>query len=498
MNGRKFLTRVRLKPLLVLGVALPLAAGQLAGCARNPATGGSVFTGGLSQAEEIQMGRENHPKILQEFNGAYAYRDLDRYVDGIGQRLARISERNDLKFTFTVLNSDIVNAFATPGGYIYVSRGLLALADNEAQLAGVLAHEIGHITALHHAQRQGDALLANIGVLAAGVLGGRAAAQAGQLGAVSLLQSFSRENEYEADLLGVRYLARTGYDPGAMAAFLAKLRAESRLTMIRRGESPDKVDEFNYLATHPAPAARVDRAAGLAREAAVATPKTGREEYLSRIDGMLYGDDPSQGFLLGRDFVHPALRFGFEVPRGFSLFNTSDAVLAIGPDKARIVFDRADKPFTGSMEAYLRSAWAPGRRLGAVETIRVNGMEAATATTTAQTPDGTFDARLVAYRFDAENVYRFVFLTPRAMTAALALDLRRTTYSFRRLSVAEAARLKPLVLRIVTVRPGDTVESLSQRMAFDDYRLERFEVLNGLSRNDRLTPGQTVKIVAAN
>ena len=477
-------------------LALPLLAAALAGCAQNPATGGSVFTAGLSAAEEKQMGRESHPKIIREFNGEYSHGDLARYVEDIGQKLVKVSERRDLDYSFTVLNSDIVNAFATPGGFIYVSRGLIALADDEAQLAGVLAHEIGHITALHHARRYGSSLLANLGLTAVAILGGGIAAEAGQLGAVSLLQSFSRENEYESDELGVRYLARAGYDPGAMAAFLSKLRAESRLTMIRRGESPDRVDQFNYLATHPAPVERVTRAEGLAKDAQVNAPRNGRPEYQAKIDGMLYGDDPDQGFLHGRRFLHPKLRFSFEVPPGFSLFNSPESVAAFGPDKSKIIFDMAPKVANVSMETYLANVWGKGKSLTEIRPLKVNGFEAATARTIAKSDDGTFDARLVAYRIDSKTIYRFLYLTPRNLTASLAADLDRTTQSFQRLSAAEAAKLKPHVLRVVTVRPGDTVTSLAAQMAFDDYRVERFEVLNGIDRKDPLRVGQTLKIVS--
>ncbi|MFT5486147.1 MAG: putative Zn-dependent protease [Paracoccaceae bacterium] len=470
----------------------------LSGCAKNPATGGTAFTGGLSQSQEIQMGRENHPKIIKEFGGEYGTPALKRYVDGIGQLLAKTSERPDLKFTFTVLNSDIINAFATPGGYVYITRGLMALADNEAQLAGVLAHEIGHITALHHARRHGQSLLANIGLAAVGILGGREVAQVGQLGAVSLLQSFSRGNEYEADELGVRYLSRVGFDPTAMAGFLSKLRADTRLSALRRGESPDKVDQFNYLATHPAPAARVKRAAALAREKNVKNPMTARDIYLSKLDGLLYGSDPDEGFIRGQDFLHPKLRFAFAVPAGFNLMNSNRAVYALGPNKSRIIFDRAGKPVAGSMENYVGRVWGSKMRLRDLETIRANGLEAATATTQVRTKDGTFDARLTAYRVDAKTIYRMIFLTAGAETNRLATGLRRTTYSFRRLSTTEASRLRPLVLRIVTVQRGDTVESLASRLPYSDYKLERFEVLNGISRNDRLRRGQKLKMVTTN
>lgn len=478
--------------------ATGLLVSILSGCARNPATGGTTFTGGLSQAREIRMGRENHPKIVKEFGGEYGSPDLKRYVNGIGQLLAQTAERRDLKFTFTVLNSDIINAFATPGGYVYITRGLMALADTEAQLAGVLAHEIGHITALHHAQRYGQSILANIGLAAVGILGGRSAARLGQMGAVSLLQGFSRENEHEADELGVRYLSRAGFDPGAMAGFLSKLRADSRLRAKRRGESPDSVDRFNYLATHPAPISRVQQATALARTKNVKNPITARDIYQSKLDGILYGSDPDQGFIRGRDFLHPKLRFAFRVPPGFHMFNSNRAVYAFGPDKSRIVFDRASKPVRGSMEHYLGRVWGAKLRLRNLEPIRVNGLEAATAKTTLRTRSGNFDARLVAYRIDAKTIYRLIFLTPPGQTARLSTGLRRTTYSFRKITAAEASRLRPLVLRIITVRRGDTVAGLARRMPYADFQIERFEVLNGISRNDRLRPGRKLKTVTAN
>ena len=489
-----------MKPAKILISWLAVAgilATQLSGCAQNPATGGSAFTGGLSQAEEIRMGQENHPKIVKEFGGEFGTPEIRRYVDGIGQLLANTAERRDLKFTFTVLDSEIINAFATPGGYVYVTRGLMALADNEAQFAGVLAHEIGHITALHHARRHGQSLLTNIGLAAVGILAGQSAAQLGGLGAASLLQGFSRENEYEADELGVRYLARAGFDPGAMAGFLVKLRADSQLSAKRRGESPDKVDQFNYLATHPAALARVKRATALAGQKNVRNPMTARNIYLSKLDGILYGGDPGQGFIRGRDFLHPNLRFAFRVPPGFSLINSNREVHAFGPDKSRINFDRAAKPVNGTMKYYLGQVWGGKLRLQNLESIRVNGLEAATAITRLRTDGGIFDARLVAYRVDLQTIYRFTFLTPRSRTASLATALRRTTYSFRKLDSAEASRLRPLVLRIVTVRRGDTVESLASRMPYADFKIERFEVLNGISRNDRLRPGQKLKMVSA-
>ena len=480
------------RALLAATVFLPL----LGGCATDPTTGGAIFTGGMSQQEEIRVGRLHHPAILKRYGGEYGAPELNRYVESLGQFLASTAERPDLKFKFTVLNSEDVNAFATPGGYVYVTRGLMALADDEAQLAAVLAHEIGHIAARHHAQRRGQTLVANIGLGALGALGGGAAADLGQFAALGILRGFSREHEREADSLSLRYMTRAGFDPGAMAEFLRKLRANARLTKTLRGESPDSVDRFDYFATHPAPAERMERAAEMARNAAVRDPVTGRDVYLSKISGMLYGGDPEQGFVRGRDFLHPKLRFAFRVPPGFSVLNSRTAVAAFGPDGARLVFDRAPKPSDGPMTFYLGEVWGRNLRLENLETIEANGLEAATAAARRRVEGKDYDLRLVAYRAAPGTIYRFLFLIPPGAPGSLSTELRRTTYSFRLLSAAEAARLKPHRLRVVTVAPGETVESLARGLPYADHQVERFEILNGVSRAERLRPGRRLKTVS--
>ena len=483
-------------------LALAFASAALGGCATVPATGETAFTGGLGTAEEIRMGRESHPKIIEEFGGEYGSPELKIYVDGVGQLLARTVERQNLKYSFTVLNSEIINAFATPGGYIYITRGLMALADSEAQLAGVLAHELGHLTALHHAKRHGKSLLANILLTGASIFTGLVAPeasgsvmQAGQGLAVGLLQGFSRENEFESDDLGVRYLARAGYDPGAMAGFLRKLRAHSRLSAQLNGESPDTVDRFNYLATHPAPIERVKRAEANARATRVRAPMTAQDIYFSKIDGMLYGDDPKQGFVRGRVFLHPDLRFRFEVPKGFRLLNSPRAVSAFGPKGSRIVFDRATKPGDGSIKSYLTDVWAKGASLREVERIVINSLEAATGITRLRTDKGALDVRLLAIRVGPKIVYRFLFLTPSELTQSLARDFRRTTYSFRQLDEPEAMLLKPRKIDIIKVGRRDTAAGLARRMPFEDLKLERFRVLNGLAEDEGLAVGRRIKIV---
>jgi predicted Zn-dependent protease len=478
-------------------------AGALGGCTINPATGESTFTGGMTTEDEIREGRAAHPKIVAEFGGEYGGPELRQYVNSIGTLLQQTVERRDLTYTFTVLNSDVVNAFATPGGYIYISRGLLALVDDEAELAAVLAHELGHVQALHHARRYGQTLLANILLTGAGIVTSQVAPQAarsvmdlGQLGALGVLQSYSRENEFEADDLGIRYLGRSGFDPTAMARFLKKLRQHSRFEAELRGESPDKIDQFSYMATHPAPIERVQRAEANAQTVRVDSPIVARDIYLGKIDGILYGDDPKQGLIRGSIFWHPELRFAFEVPKGFNLFNSDRAVLGIGPNGARIQFDRAPKPSDGPMTFYLTEVWARGARLSGLEAITINGLDAATATTRVSSRSGgAMDARLVAIRVDLQTIYRFLFVTGPAQTANLSVDLRRTTYSFRVLSEAEARSVKPQRLSVVSVGATDTIERIAGRMAFPDRQVDRFRVLNGLEPGETVRPGQPVKLV---
>ncbi len=482
----------RVVAVLLLALGLP----ALGGCSTNPATGRPTFTAFMSESDELQVGRQEHPKIVAEFGGAYNDPEITKYVDSIGQFLASTSERPDLKFTFTVLDSPVVNAFALPGGYVYITRGLMTLANSEAELAGVVGHEIGHITARHTAQRYSQAMLANIGAMGIGIFTGSGAlANLAGSGAQLYLQSYSRDQEFEADTLGVRYISRATYEPQAMASFLGSLAADSRLEAELAGQ-PGAADQYNIMATHPRTLDRVQRAIAAAAGEEVADPMVARDIYLSKIDGMLYGDDPKEGFIKGRRFAHPVLKFEFTVPEGFRLYNSPAAVIARGPDGAGIQFDQAPSAPSGDLVDYLANVWAKNISVGNLERITVNGMDGATGTARVRTNSGTADLRLAAIRYSADKVYRFLFIIPSGQADRLSEGLRRTTYSFKKLSDAEAAALKPLRIRVVTVKAGDTIASRAKRMAFDDHQVERFRVLNGLADGATLTPGQQVKLVA--
>ena len=479
-----------------LGAALAAALlFNLSGCSVNPATGRSSFTAFMSPAEEIRIGREEHPKIIKEFGGEYQDPAIRRYINEIGQRLARTSEMPDLKFTFTVLNSDIVNAFALPGGYVYVTTGLMALANNEAELASVIAHEIAHITGRHTAERYSRSVLAGFGVNTIGILTGGTLAQAAGVGAGAYLSGFSRSQESEADFIGVRYLNHTAYEMAAAESFLRSLQGHSALEAKLAGFGSG--DQFSLFSTHPRTADRVDAAIAAARKQAPQSnrPYVGQVEYLSRLDGLYYGGDRDNGFVKGREFVHPKFGFRFEVPRGFRLFNGQTQVAAIGPETARIIFDVAGKSARGSMVHYLTRVWAPGLALTLVEPIEVSGMKAATGVAQVNSPSGPVDLRLVAIRFDPKTIYRFLFVSPSNLTKQLSEGFRHTTFSFHPLSPPEAATAQPLTVRLKAVEPGETVESVAREMPFEDLQVERFLALNGMPPGVKLRVGQLVKVI---
>ncbi|MDM7944922.1 MAG: M48 family metalloprotease [Oceanibaculum nanhaiense] len=480
---------------LLAALGLLGAAALLPGCTTNPATGEEQFAALMSPQQERQVGQEQHPKITEQFGGTYDERNIAAYVSELGGRLAAQSEMADLNFTFTVLDSPIVNAFALPGGYVYVTRGLMALAENEAELAGVVAHEIGHVTARHSAERYSQSVVANLGVALLGVLTkSNELANVAGYGAQAYLQSYSRSQEFEADTLGVRYLTRAGYAPDAMASFLAKLDRHSRLQAQLAGKSPDTVDQTNIMATHPRTLDRVEAARQAANVAAVANPRIARDEYLQRLNGMLYGDNPEQGLVRGQDFIHPALRFRFTVPNGFTLVNGQTKVQAAGPNNAVISFDIGKAQGNPSASDYLR-AWAGNLRLTNIEAITVNGLPAATGAARASSNNRAIDVRLVAIAGGDGSFYRFAFITPVQVTNQLSQGLRETTYSFRKLSAAEAAKVKPERLKTYKVRGGDTATSLAAKMPAGPLAAERFATLNGLQVGQVPPAGTLVKLV---
>ena len=499
------MTRRALRRLFAApGLAAALAVG-LAGCAGG---GGAPQTVAQRGAGDQRLGAEAHRQILAQYGGAYDG-PVAAYVERLGRRLAAESEQPGAPWTFTVLDSPVVNAFAISGGYVYVTRGLVTLADDEAELAGVIGHEIGHVTADHSAERRQQQTLAQLGSLAAvigaaalGVEGagldmiGQLSQAAGQ-GAVA---SYSRGQELEADRLGVRYLARAGYDPEAQADFLESLAEQTALEARIAGASynPNRVD---FFATHPATAARVReaiRAAGVEGAGASGAPRN-RDAFLAAIDGMVYGDSPAHGFVRGDRFIHPELRFAFAAPEGYRITNAAQAVTMRGP-RGAVIFDGGRDP-GGPLDRYVAEGWAAALarqarvgRLQGLESFSIDGKAAAGAWLPIRTREGVRAARLTAIRMGDGRVYRFMGLADPNDRAAMAAA-EAAPRSFEALSAAEARRAEPYRVGVATVRAGDSAASLAARMPFGAANEARFRVLNDLGPNETLRPGQRVKLI---
>lgn len=452
--------------------------------------------------QEKDAGAKQHPQLLKEFGGAYAGSQA-KYVETVGRRIAVQSGLSNAQsdFTVTLLNSPVNNAFAIPGGYVYVTRQLMALMNDEAELAGVLGHEIGHVAAQHGQRRQQAAQRNAIGGTLLQVLTGALLGDSGFAGLVQkgigtgsqlLTLKFSRSQEYEADDLGIRYLASGGYDPRALSGMLASLAAQSSLDARVTG-SARSVPE--WASTHPDPGARVSRAARNAANSGSASTVRNRDQFLNALDGLLYGDDPAQGVIEGNRFRHPELRLEFAVPSGFAMENSADAVSVSGSG-GQAQFGAA--PYSGNLPAYIDAVFA---RLGGangeapageVQRSTINGLPVAWRTVRATTKSGQVDATVVAYEFGSGKAYHFLLLTSAGQGIG---PFSSMVQSVRRLSAQEATTIKPRRVAVLTVKTGDTVQSLAKRMAYADYQQERFLTINALNAQSVLRPGQRVKIV---
>ena len=455
-------------------------------------------------ASDKQQGAQANPQLIAEFGGAVSGPQA-AYVESVGKNIAVRSGLSGARddFTVTLLNSSVDNAFAVPGGFVYVTRQLVALMNNEAELAGVLGHEVGHVAARHAAKRQSaqtrNSILGVLGqVLAGAVLGNSQAGQLGQQifsqGSQLLTLKFSRSQETEADNLGISYLRSAGYDPRAMSTVLQNLANQNALNSRLLGQSGSQVPA--WASTHPDPASRVR--AALVRAGPSATGITNRDTFLSRIDGLTYGDDPRQGIAEGRNFVHPEFRFKFSAPSGFYLMNGTSAVSITGQSGKGQLTTAA---YNGDLDTYVRRAFAglvdtsEGQAALAPSSISrttVNGLPAAYGSARVNSGNGQVDVVVFAYEFSRSQTFHFVTISQAGSSAAF----NPMFASMQRISPSEAAAVRPRHLAVVTVRSSDTVQSLAARMAYTDAKLERFLVLNGLTANSQFSAGQRVKIVS--
>ena len=466
------------------------AAVASASCA---STGGPL---GLSREHEKAIGEQQHPQIVAQFGGEIDDAQLKAYVEGVARRLIAVGDQPNEPIVVTTLDSPVVNAFALPG-HVYITRGLLSLANSEAELAGVLGHELGHVYSRHTAERVSRSNVTGIGAAIVGILTGSQQGMqlASQLGQLYLLK-YSRGQEYESDLIGVRLLAKANYDPTAQADFLNTLGRWGNLEAQIAGQQAAPPE---FLSTHPNSADRVRKAAAEAQVIASSqsvSSERSREKYMQVINGMLYGDDPvKQGFIRGNEFIHPGMKLAFSVPTEFKLYNTSSAVIGKSQTGGQMQFTGANSSETpaamieGGISKSLGISLAPAR------TFTVNGRQGAVGQARANTQSGAVDVQAFVIRWEGTTNYVFLWVTPANDTARLQQPINNSVASLRNIDPSNVAVPRAQRLNVVTAKSGDTVSSLAGRTSFDTAKQERFIVLNGLLNASDLQAGKLVKLV---
>ena len=458
-------------------------------CAKNPVTGKRDLML-MSESQEIAMGKQSDPDIIKFF-GLYSDKNLQKFIDDKGQQMAAISHRKNLKYEFKIVDSPVVNAFAIPGGYVYFTRGIMAHFNNEAEFAGVLGHEIGHITARHSAKQYSNAMAAQIGLTAGVILSPEFAqyADLAQSGIGLLFLKFGRDAESQSDKLGVEYSTKINYDAQEMAVFFETL---DRLQAQSGGEEvPD------FLSTHPDPVDREEKVAKLAdewkRKVKSSSLKVNRNNYLKMIDGIVYGEDPKQGFIEQNVFYHPVLKFQFDIPQQWAVQNTPEQVqMAAQDNKAMMILTLAP----GSSLEAAADGILKNYQLTLVESRKgnVNG-QSIIAMVADQASEEQSLRTLIYVIQNGKNIYAMIGVTSLSMFETYASTFKSSMESFRTLTDAGKINKQPERIRIKTVQQDGTLAQALKHYGTNDKRMEEVSILNGMKVTDKVDKGMLIKII---
>ena len=476
--------------LLCASIALSACGdvGRFQTTASSPTVPGPILKPNRVVTQTPAAERE-HERILSSYGGAYDDPQLEALIGKTVDRLVAASDRPDQAYKVTILNSGAVNAFALPTGQLYVTRGLIALACDTSELSSVMSHEMAHVLAKHAAIREDKAREAAVVTRVVTDMSTDPDLTALALAKSKLtMASFSRQQEFEADNIGVGISARAHFDPYGAARFLTSMERNAEL---KAGKTVGDPRAQDFLSSHPATPERVQSAQASARQ--YTSPDGGerdRETYLAAIDNIVYGEDPSEGFVRGHRFLHPKLGFTFTAPDTFTLDNTAQAVIGVREGGAQAMrFDVVRVPSEQTLGDYLNSGWMENVDKASTEDLTINGFPAASATAHGD----QWEFKVYALRFGSD-VYRFIFAAKQKNTES-ERNARETVNSFRRLTLEEIQAARPLRIKVITAQPGDTVESLSHRMAGVDHPVERFRVLNGLDARGQIKARDRIKIV---
>ena len=486
-----------LNPLLLaslLGIAV-----LGGGCARNPVTGGTDVTM-VSEKGEIEQGRKAHEQVIN-FYGVYEDQALQDYVNEVGQRLARASHRPDLEWHFTVVDADDINAFALPGGYIYITRGIMAYLNSEAELAAVLGHEIGHVTARHQVRQQTQQTLTGIlGAGAAIFTGNRAVADLANIGGQALLSGYGRDMELEADRLGAEYLGKTGYNPQAMIEVIGVLKNQETFEMQRaREEGREPRVYHGVFASHPSADQRLQQAVGLAKPTAKEGDlRVGKEDYFRRIDGLAFGSSRQQGIVRDNRFYHAGLGITIAFPKDWVVLNQRNRLVAHTRTQDALLQITVDgRPDKTTPREYLQKQIGD-RGMTAGQELNFNGFEGYAMIARSGSPldRGAGPVRYAAVYRD-KLVYVFAAASRSSQDAIPAHDrvFLSTFQTLRPLKPSEFPLAEPNRIRLVKAQSGTNIEQLATGSPILKYPVQTLRLINDLYPKKEPEPGQIVKVV---
>jgi len=479
-----------MKNLFLKNLCLFILLIILSTCSRNPVTGKKELSF-MSEKKEIAIGKANDPSIVASF-GLYNDRKIQSFINTKGQQMAKISHRPNLAYEFKVLDSSVLNAFALPGGYVYFTRGILAHFNNEAEFAGVLGHEIGHITARHGARQQTKQVIANVGLTAGSILSPQFAsmAQSASQGLQLLFLKFSRNHESESDELGVDYSTKIGYDAHQMAGFFQTL---SRM----QEKSGQVIPEF--MSTHPDPGNRNVRVHRLAKEAQEKSNrnnlKVNRDSYLRMIDGLVYGEDPQQGYEEKNVFYHPAMKFQFPKPNGWQLQNSPQQVqMAPKGGKALSIFTIAQ----GRDMNAVKSKMVQDLKLSILQeqNERVNGLPALAFIGDQTNPQTKATIRVMTYLIKYNNaIYVFHGISSQADFNKYSSTFKNSFEGFSKLTDPSKINVKPERIQIETVKSNGSLSQTLKALNMPQARHNELALINGMQLSDKLKAGSLIKTI---
>lgn len=451
---------------------------------------------------------QNHRAVLAQFGGPVEDEELVAYVRKVGRKVVDNSDMPGKPFVFTVLNSPVVNAFTVGGGCVYITRGMLSVMNDEAELAAVLGHETGHVTGRHTARRETRMKFDEYETgLVALLTGSPLLVGVKSLTDQSSSLSYSRNQERAADQLGFKTLKKAGYDLDGLTNMLASLQRYVRLQSTMAGQDLEH-QTLAWLQDHPATDERIrtsTRMAALAKVLAPNQKQNFRSRYLTAIDGTVYGEDPAQGIVRDEVFYHTELKFAFDAPEELKLQNTPQAVIGLKNEELAMLFGGLDWKADDSLEEYASHLWSEATEgsLGPIdkmEKTEINGLPAIIATKRvnlrALRARISLDIQTAIYRFSDEIVAHMSFVTPSSSTARNSDFIDRMMQNFRKLSDAENAQIKPKIVKLVDVGKDDTLDTMAAKMEFEDYQLARFKMLNDIDMQSQLQAAKHVKIIA--